>query len=119
MQDLTADMFDEVCPSSLQPLRMRDKWAPLVLRCLRDRPRRFSELRVPLRRTSAKELTRSLRNLQHDGFVRRTVVDRTVTYELTGLGRGLLDVLTAVYAWSDQHWAELLDAQDAGSDTQT
>ncbi|MFD4543596.1 winged helix-turn-helix transcriptional regulator [Streptomyces bauhiniae] len=116
MQDLTADMFDEVCPSSLQPVRMKDKWAPLVLSCLRGQPRRFSELRVPLRRTSAKELTRSLRNLQHDGFVRRTVTNRTVTYELTDLGLGLLDMLAAVYAWSDQHWGELLDAQDAGSD---
>lgn len=49
--------------------------------------------------------------------MRRVAANRTVTYELTDLGRGLLDVLTAVYAWTDRYWAELLDAQDAGSDT--
>lgn len=112
MSELVADMFDEICPSPMQPLRMKDKWAPMVLRCLRDGPRRFSELRVPLYRTSAKELTRSLRNLQHDGFVCRTSAGRAVTYELTDLGRSLLDLLDTVYAWSDEHGDELLDAYD-------
>ncbi|MFC4627557.1 winged helix-turn-helix transcriptional regulator [Promicromonospora alba] len=112
MSELAVDMFDEICPSPMQPLRMRDKWAPMVLRCLEDGPRRFSELRVPLHRTSAKELTRSLRNLQHDGFVCRTSVGRTVTYELTDLGRSLLDLLDTVYAWSEEHGADLLDAYD-------
>jgi DNA-binding HxlR family transcriptional regulator len=112
MSELAVDMFDEICPSPMQPLRMRDKWAPMVLRCLEDGPRRFSELRVPLHRTSAKELTRSLRNLQHDGFVCRTSAGRTVTYELTGLGRSLLDLLDTVYAWSAEHGEDHLDAYD-------
>ena len=112
MSEPAVDMFDEICPSPMQPLRMKDKWAPMVLRCLEDGPRRFSELRVPLHRTSAKELTRSLRNLQHDGFVCRTPAGRTVTYELTDLGRSLLDLLDTVYAWSDEHGEELLDAYD-------
>ena len=112
MSELAVDMFDEICPSPMQPLRMRDKWAPMVLRCLEDGPRRFSELRVPLHRTSAKELTRSLRNLQHDGFVCRTSAGRTVTYGLTDLGRGLLDLLDTVYAWSAEHGEDLLDAYD-------
>ncbi|GAA1857030.1 winged helix-turn-helix transcriptional regulator [Myceligenerans crystallogenes] len=112
MSELAVDMFDEICPSPMQPLRMKDKWAPMVLRCLEGGPRRFSELRVPLHRTSAKELTRSLRNLQHDGFVCRTEAGRTVTYELTGLGRSLLGLLDTVYAWSDEHGDDLLDAYD-------
>jgi hypothetical protein len=45
---LPPDMFDELCPSSLLPFRFGDKWAALVIRCLEDGPRRFSELRVPL-----------------------------------------------------------------------
>jgi DNA-binding HxlR family transcriptional regulator len=116
MSELAVDMFDEICPSPMQPLRMKDKWAPMVLRCLEDGPRRFSELRVPLHRTSAKELTRSLRNLQRGGFVCRTSAGRAVTYELTDLGRGLLDLLTTVYAWSDAHGDELLDAYDPDED---
>ena len=91
---------------------MQDKWAPMVLRCLEDGPRRFSELRVPLYRTSAKELTRSLRNLQHDGFVCRTTAARTVTYEFTDLGCSLLDLLDRVYGSSDEHGEDLLDAYD-------
>jgi len=47
-QPLPPDMFDELCPSSLVPFRFGDKWAALVIRCLEDGPRRFSELRVPL-----------------------------------------------------------------------
>jgi DNA-binding HxlR family transcriptional regulator len=112
MSELTVDMFDEICPSPMQPLRMKDKWAPMVLRCLADGPRRFSELRVPLHRTSAKELTRSLRNLERAGFVCRASAGRTVTYQLTHLGSSMLDLLTAVYAWSDEHQDDLLDAYD-------
>ena len=66
VQPLPRDLFDEICPSALSPIRMGDKWTPLVLRCLEDGPRRFSELRVPMHRTSAKELTRSLRNLERE-----------------------------------------------------
>ncbi|MFI9487570.1 winged helix-turn-helix transcriptional regulator [Promicromonospora sp. NPDC052451] len=116
MSGLAVDMFDEICPSPMQPLRMKDKWAPMVLRCLQDGPHRFSELRVPLYRTTAKELTRSLRNLERDGFVSRASTGRAVTYELTSLGRGLLDLLSTVYAWSDEHGQELLDAYDPDGD---
>jgi DNA-binding HxlR family transcriptional regulator len=94
------------------PVRMSDKWAPLVLRCLSEQPCRFSELRIPLPQTSAKELARSLRNLQRDGFIRRVSVGRAVSYELTDLGRSLLDMLNTVYAWTTDHWDELLDARD-------
>lgn len=104
-------MFDELCPSQMLPIRMGDKWGPLVLRCLGESPCRFSELRTPLPRTSAKELTRSLRNLQRDGFVDRVQAGRAVTYELTALGHSLLAMLDTVYAWTDEHWEELVDAR--------
>jgi DNA-binding HxlR family transcriptional regulator len=112
MVPLRADMFDELCPSTLNPLRMRDKWSPLLLVCLQDGPRRFSELRVPLHRTSAKELTRTLRNLERDGFVHRSASGRSVTYELTSLGRSFLGPLQALCGWTSEHWDELLDAHD-------
>lgn len=68
---LGPEMFDPVCPSPLVPFRIGDKWATLVLRCLEGGPRRFSELKVPLRGITSKSLTQSLRGLERDGFVAR------------------------------------------------
>ncbi|MFI7273549.1 winged helix-turn-helix transcriptional regulator [Streptomyces sp. NPDC049879] len=121
-EPLRPDMFEELCPSGLLPLRFADKWAPLVLRCLADGPRRFSELRVPLHRTTAKVLTHTLRALQRDGLITRTEhPGRTphVEYALTALGRGLLGPLEAVCAWTEQHWEELLAAREAYTDATT
>ncbi|MFF1823432.1 winged helix-turn-helix transcriptional regulator [Kribbella sp. NPDC058245] len=112
MEALRADMFEEICPSTLLPFRIGpDKWAALVIRCLEDGPRRFSELRVPLARVTPKVLTQSLRALERDGFVRRTAQDRRVTYELTDLGHGLLKQLYILCDWTADHWDELLDAR--------
>jgi DNA-binding HxlR family transcriptional regulator len=111
---LDEDMFDPVCPSDLTPIRFGDKWAGMVIRCLEDGPRRFSELRVPLRGITAKVLTASLRGLERDGFVRRTVRGSRVEYALTPLGRSLLVPLAAACAWAREHWEELLDAREAG-----
>jgi DNA-binding HxlR family transcriptional regulator len=117
METLRADMFEEICPSSLLPIRVGgDKWAGLVLRCLEGGPRRYSELRVPLARISPKMLTRSLRSLERDGFVRRTEYAdpvRRVTYELTDLGQSLLGPLRAFCDWAEDHWEELLDARES------
>jgi DNA-binding HxlR family transcriptional regulator len=109
-------MFDPVCPSDLLPIRFGDKWAGLIIRCLEDGPRRFSELRIPLRGITAKVLTQSLRALERDGMVRRTAYAepvRRVDYELTPLGRSLLDPMAAACAWAERHWDELLDAREA------
>jgi DNA-binding HxlR family transcriptional regulator len=110
-------MFEEICPSTLLPFRIGgDKWAGLVIRCLEDGPRRFSELRVPLARVSPKVLTQSLRSLERDGFVSRTEYAepvRRVTYELTDLGRGLLEPLQAICEWTEDHWDALLDARES------
>jgi DNA-binding HxlR family transcriptional regulator len=114
MEALRADMFEEICPSTLLPFRVGgDKWAGLVLRCLEDGPRRYSELRVPLARVSPKVLTQSLRTLERDGFVRRTEYERRVTYELTDLGRSLLEPLRMLCEWAQDHWDELLDARES------
>ena len=117
MEALRTDMFEEICPSTLLPFRIGgDKWAGLVIRCLEDGPRRFSELRVPLARVSPKVLTQSLRTLERDGFVRRTEHAepvRRVTYELTDLGRNLLEPIRAVCEWTAEHWDELLDARES------
>jgi DNA-binding HxlR family transcriptional regulator len=111
-------MFDPVCPSDLMPIRIGDKWAGMIIRCLEHGPRRFSELRPPLRGITAKALTKSLRALERDGLIVRTAHPepvRRVEYELTPLGRSLLEPMAAVCAWTQEHWEELLDAREAST----
>ena len=74
-------------------------------------PRRFSELRIPLRTVTAKALTKSLRTLERDGLVVRA--GQPVRYSLTPLGRSLLEPMDAACAWAREHWEELLDAREA------
>ena len=115
-QHLPPDMFDELCPSTLVPFRFGGKWAALVLRCLEYGPQRFSELRVPLHRVTPKVLTQSLRGLERDGLVSRTVhnaQELRVEYALTALGRSMLEPMAAACAWAEEHWDELLDAREA------
>jgi DNA-binding HxlR family transcriptional regulator len=91
----------------------------MVILCLEDGPRRFSELRVPLRRATPKVLTRTLRALERDGMVTRTVyaeVPERVEYELTALGRSLLDFIAAGRRWADEHLPALLAARNAYED---
>ncbi|WP_255421179.1 winged helix-turn-helix transcriptional regulator [Micromonospora solifontis] len=96
-------------------MRFGDKWAGMVIRCLEGGPRRFSELRVPLRGVTAKVLTRSLRKLAADGLIRRSAQARRVEYELTPLGRSLLGPMEVACAWAREHWEELLDAREGGA----
>lgn len=115
-EPLPADMFDELCPSPLNPVRFGDKWAALIMRCLEDGPRRFSELRVPLHRVTPKVLTRSLRSLERAGLVSRTVHaggPPHVEYELTPLGHSMLRPMAIACAWVEEHWDELLDARES------
>ncbi|MGK5676141.1 winged helix-turn-helix transcriptional regulator [Micromonospora sp. URMC 106] len=113
---LDPEMFDPVCPSDLSPIRVGDKWGGMIIRCLEHGPRRFSELRVPLRGITAKVLTGSLRKLERDGLVRRTAYAGAaprVEYELTPLGRSLLGPLDVACEWAWRNVDALLDAREA------
>jgi DNA-binding HxlR family transcriptional regulator len=113
-------MFDPVCPSDLSPIRFGDKWAGMIIRCLEQGPRRFSELRVPLRGITAKVLSQSLRTLARDGLVERTAHPaQRVEYALTPLGRSMLEPMNAACAWAGEHWDELLDARESSSLTRS
>ena len=113
-------MFDEdLCPSSMLPIRMQNKWAPLVMRLLGEGARPFGELRRALPRTSSKELTRALRSLVRDGFITHTADADSTGYSLTPLGRSLLAVLLDVYAWTAEHWDEIVDARERADHTET
>jgi DNA-binding HxlR family transcriptional regulator len=71
---------------------------------------------VPLSRVTPKVLTQSLRSLERDGLIKRTVYAEAtphVEYELTPLGRSMLEPMAVACAWAEQHWDELLDARES------
>jgi DNA-binding HxlR family transcriptional regulator len=90
----------------------------MIIRCLEHGPRRFSELRTPVRGITAKALTKSLRALERNGLIMRmayTEPVRRVEYELSPLGRSILQPMAATCAWTREHWDDLLDAREASS----
>lgn len=117
-EPLDPDMFDPICPSDLSPIRFGDKWTGMIIRCLEQGPRRFSELQIPLRGITAKVLTQSLRTMERDGLITRTVYAgpaQHVEYALTPLGWSLLGPMNVACDWAEQHWDDLLDAREMSS----
>ena len=83
--------------------RIGDKWTVLVVSTLADGPRRFNELRREIPSVSQRMLTLTLRNLERDGLVSRTVtptIPPRVDYELTELGHSLQKPITALSQWA-------------------
>src|SRR6202051_156332 len=83
--------------------RVGDKWTVLVVSTLGDGPKRFNELRRALGSISQRMLTLTLRALERDGLVTRTVcstIPPRVDYELTKLGRSLLEPVSALGSWA-------------------
>lgn len=117
---LDPEMFDPVCPSSAMPIRIGGKWTAMVLICLQDGPRRFTELRVPLRAVTAKVLGDTLRAMERDGLVTRTEYDENppkVEYALTPLGRSLFALIDAARTWAAGYLPALLAAREADDPT--
>ena len=110
------DAFLADCPSRLVLDRISDKWVTLVIASLADGPRRFSEVARQLAGVSQKMLTQTLRTLERDGLVSRTVtasVPVRVDYELTSLGHSLLGPIQHLKAWAEDHVPEVREAQEA------
>lgn len=109
-------IYAENCPTRQILDRIADKWTTLVIEILSTRPAlRFSELRRAVEGISQKMLTQTLRDLERDGLVTRTVfaaVPPRVDYALTPLGRTLCEPLHALHAWATQHMAAIRDAQE-------
>jgi DNA-binding HxlR family transcriptional regulator len=94
--------------------RVGDKWTVLVVNTLGRGPQRFNELRRALGSISQRMLTLTLRALERDGLVTRTVfptVPPRVDYELTKLGRSLLEPITALGIWAVRHRAAVETAR--------
>jgi DNA-binding HxlR family transcriptional regulator len=86
--------------------RIGDKWSVLIVQRLGEGPRRFNEIKRIIGGISQRMLTLTLRNLERDGLVSRTVtptVPPRVDYALTELGRDLLIPVSALGAWAIQH----------------
>jgi DNA-binding HxlR family transcriptional regulator len=108
------DAFLAGCPSRKLLDRLSDKWVTLVLCGLEDEPQRYSQLARRIAGVSQKMLTQTLRTLERDGLVTRTVeasVPVTVTYELTDLGRSLLVVFAQLKDWAESHMEAVLGAR--------
>ena len=96
------------------------KWTVLIITRLGDGPQRFGELKRMIGGISQKVLTSTLRDLEMDGFVTRTVtpsIPPRVDYELTELGRDLLGPLRSISQWAMENRPKVLDARRQYFDT--
>lgn len=119
-QPIPDDYFDPACPSSAMPIRVGEKWGGMVIVLLEDGPRRFTELKRPMRAVTSKVLTETLRSLERDGMVTRTAyaeVPPRVEYELTDLGRTLLGPIQACREWAAANLPALLEARAGWGDS--
>ena len=100
------------CPVATAVQLIGNKWKLLIIRDLLSRPWRFNELKKDLDGISQKVLTDSLRQLEADGLVTRTVypeVPARVEYALSELGRSMEPILDALAAWGSEYKARLED----------
>ena len=116
------DPYTAACPSRQALDRIGDRWTILVVGALDGGPQRFTELARRIEGVSQKMLTQTLRGLERDGLVTRTVhatVPPRVDYELTRLGRTLSGPIAALERWAMDHMGDVLAARetyDAGRD---
>lgn len=102
---------------NVQPVlsRVGDKWSVLIVMILSQGPRRFNDLKRQIDGISQRMLTLTLRGLERDGLVSRTVeanVPPRVTYALTELGGSLREPVEALGAWAIAHIACIRAAQE-------
>lgn len=103
-------VLEPQCPSRLVLDRIADKWTALIIQILARGTMRYAALQREIGGISQKMLTQTLRSLERDGLVQRTVhpvVPPKVEYSLTRLGRTLIEPLHALCRWSERHLAEL------------
>ena len=110
------DLYDRNCPSRQVLDRIGDTWSVLIIATLADGPRRYSQLAARIDGISPKMLTQTLRGLERDGMISRTVfpeVPPRVEYDLTGLGRSLLGLVSGMSAWAEEHIDDVVGARVA------
>ena len=96
--------------------RVGDKWSVLIVAFLGDGPRRFGELRRSIEGISQRMLTLTLKGLERDGLITRTVfptIPPRVEYRLTKLGRGLLEPIQGLAKWAGQNRLKIQAARES------
>lgn len=115
--DLVWDPYLKGCPTREMLDRIGDKWTVLVIGELSDGgPRRFTVLKRRLGGVSEKMLTQTLRGLERDGLVQRTVfpvIPPHVEYQLSALGCTLRGPIAALENWAVDHMDEVVAARDS------
>lgn len=105
-----SDMLFSPCPIRDVLDRIGDQWSLLILQSLSRGTQRFNELSREINDISRQMLSRTLKRLEADGFVLRTLypeVPPRVEYTLTPLGQSFLVPLQALVQWADTHHAEI------------
>ena len=103
------------CPTLLEVLtRIGDKWSLCVIGRLYQGPMRFNMLKRSIGGVSQRMLTLTLRGLERDGLIQRTVYPTnppSVEYQLTALGHTLIDPVKAIFDWADTHRMDIQQAR--------
>ncbi len=108
------DPYAARCPTRLLLDRIGDKWTVLVLGLIRDEPQRFNALRRTVEGLTQKMLSQTLKALERDGLITRTVIPTTpvsVQYAITPLGRTLAATLDGLTSWAREHISDVANAQ--------
>ncbi|WP_020407862.1 winged helix-turn-helix transcriptional regulator [Hahella ganghwensis] len=106
---------NEDCPIRNVVSQVGDKWSILILFSLVEGADRFNSLKSRIQGISQRMLTQTLRDLERDGYVNRTVypeVPVKVEYKLTPLGEGLAKSLWNLVSWADTHHDEIRQARE-------
>lgn len=109
------DPYDPDCPTRQVLDHLSSRWTGLVVGRLLERPHRFSELRRRVGGISQKMLTQTLRALERDGLVLRTVEAGNpppVSYALTPLGASFAEAVIHIQDWTTEHFAAVLEARE-------
>lgn len=96
--------------------RVGDKWSMMLIGMLQEGPYRFTELKRMTPGISARMLTFTLRQLERDGLVERTIyaeIPPRVEYRATELGRTLIGPVMAIAEWAAMHQSEIVALRDA------
>ena len=112
---LSLNLYTSDCPTRQVLDRIADKWTTLILGLLEGGPLRFSALQRGIGGISQKMLTQTLRGLERDGLVQRTIypeVPPRVEYQLTLLGETLCGPIAAIQHWAENHIEEVILAQN-------
>lgn len=108
--DNEISVLDETCPARQALNLITSKWTVLIIYALAEGPSRFNQLQRTIGGITQKMLTQSLRQLELDGILTRTVystVPPQVEYELTSLGKTLIKPLNALCDWAETYYADI------------